>query len=97
MTTKEVTTAGPAGHEPPLTIAEAAKFLNVTERWLRRAKDDRRLPYVKLGHHVRFLAEDLRACLQAARVDMAAESVRGAPPARARAGGATPRKGYPRR
>lgn len=61
------------GHEPPLTIEEAAAFLNVTERWVRRAIYESRLPYYKLGHHVRLAVEDLRAYLASAKVAPVAE------------------------
>ena len=57
------------GHEPPLSIPEAAVFLNVTDRWVRRAVRERRLPYLKVGRHVRFLVEDLEAFLADSRVE----------------------------
>ena len=53
----------------PLTLSEAAAFLNVTERWMRRAVQERRLPYLKLGRHLRFLEQDLQAHIEASRVD----------------------------
>jgi excisionase family DNA binding protein len=59
------------GHEPPLSIPEAAVFLNVTDRWVRRAVRERRLPYLKVGRHVRFLVEDLEAFLADSRVEPA--------------------------
>ena len=55
-------------HEPPLTVSEAATVLSVTERWIRRAVHERRLPYIKVGHHVRFLVEDLRDYLSSQRI-----------------------------
>jgi len=36
-----------------LTIAEAAEYLNVSPRFLRRLVEERRIEFVKLGHHVR--------------------------------------------
>jgi excisionase family DNA binding protein len=57
------------GHEPPLSIPEAAEFLNVTDRWVRRAVRERRIPYLKVGRHVRFLVEDLQAYLAQSRVE----------------------------
>lgn len=57
------------GHEPPLSIPEAAVFLNVTDRWVRRAVRERRIPYLKVGRHVRFLVEDLHAFLVDSRVE----------------------------
>ncbi len=44
-----------------LTIEQAAERLNVTERWLRRAVFEQRIPYVKLGRLVRFAEDDLDA------------------------------------
>ena len=59
------------GHEPPLSIPEAAVFLNVTDRWVRRAVRERRIPYLKVGRHVRFLVADLEAFLADSRVESA--------------------------
>lgn len=40
---------------PLLTSQEAAQYLNVTERWLKRAVAERRITYVKgIGHGSRF-------------------------------------------
>jgi len=36
-----------------LDVAESAAYLNTTERWVRRAIFENRLPYVKLGALVR--------------------------------------------
>lgn len=55
--------------EPPLTLAEAARFLNVSERWMRRAVAQRSLTFIKLGRQLRFLPEDLRSTLEAGRVE----------------------------
>lgn len=59
------------GHEPPLSIPEAAVFLNVTDRWVRRAVRERRIPYLKVGRNVRFLIADLQAFLAQSRVEPA--------------------------
>ena len=71
MTTTASPVPGPA-HEPPLSIPEAAAFLNVTDRWVRRAVYERRLPYLKVGANVRFVVADLRAYLESTRVEPAA-------------------------
>jgi excisionase family DNA binding protein len=42
-----------------LDVAEAAQRLGVSERWVRRAIAERRLPFVKIGRHVRFDPADL--------------------------------------
>lgn len=50
------------GGEPEpalLTPAEAAQYLNVTERWIRRAVAERRIDFVKVGKLLRFRREDL--------------------------------------
>ena len=56
-------------HRPPVALPEAAAFLGVSERWLRRAVHERRLPYLKVGHYVRFLLADLEKFLTEARVE----------------------------
>ncbi len=38
----------------PLTLVEAAGYLNVTERYMRRLVAERRIPYFKLGRLLRF-------------------------------------------
>lgn len=59
-----------------LSIAEAAKYLNATERWLRRAVFERRVPYYKLGRLVRFDPDDLDRYLEANRVEAEPDSSR---------------------
>ncbi len=54
---------------PLLTIPETAELLGVKERWLRRAVEERRIPFYKLGRLVRFASEDLDAYLAAQRVE----------------------------
>jgi excisionase family DNA binding protein len=54
-----------------LNVAEAADRLNVSPRMVRRMKADGRLPFVKVGAHVRFLEEDLDMYIRNARVDPA--------------------------
>lgn len=52
-----------------LTIAQAAQYLNVTERFIRRLVAERRVVYHKLGKFVRFRREDLDAFLSSGRVE----------------------------
>lgn len=52
-----------------LAVAEAAEYLNVTVRWMRRSVDERRIAYVKLGAHVRFRRSDLDAYVAAQLVE----------------------------
>lgn len=56
-------------HDRPLTIAEAAQYLNVTERFVRRLVAERRVAYHKLGKFVRLRREDLDALLTSGRVE----------------------------
>ncbi|WP_108666288.1 helix-turn-helix domain-containing protein [Euzebya rosea] len=42
-------------------VKSAAERLGVTERWVRRAVAERRIPFVKLGRLVRFRPADLDA------------------------------------
>ncbi len=55
---------------PPalLTTSEAAEYLATSERHVRRLVSERRIGFVKVGHFVRFLADDLEAFLQQGRV-----------------------------
>ena len=49
-------------------IASAAERLGVTERWMRRAVAERRVPFVKVGRYVRFDERDLLAYIDRQRV-----------------------------
>lgn len=49
-------------------IASAAERLGVTQRWMRRAVAERRVPFVKVGRYVRFAEEDLQAYIDTQRV-----------------------------
>ena len=51
-----------------LDVAAAAAYLGVTERWMRRAVAERRIPFHKLGRFVRFHVDDLDAYLASQRV-----------------------------
>lgn len=51
-----------------LDIAAAAEHLNVTERWMRRAVAERRIPFVKVGRFVRFDVCDLDRWIESRRV-----------------------------
>lgn len=61
------TTSGLLG-ERLLTAAEAADLLGVPESWVREAARARRIPYLKLGKHVRFARSDLDSWLNERRV-----------------------------
>ena len=55
--------------EPPLTLSEAAAYLNVSQRFMRRLVAERRIAFHKLGHLLRFRAADLDLFLSAGRVE----------------------------
>jgi excisionase family DNA binding protein len=52
-----------------LTVHEAAELLKVRPSWLYEAARGRRIPFVKLGKHLRFIRSDLDAWLRDQRVD----------------------------
>lgn len=56
-------------HDPPLSIEQAAAYLNVEVRWMRRAVFERRLPYYKVGRYLRFRRKDLEEFLLQSRVE----------------------------
>lgn len=56
-------------HRPPLSVPEAAEYLGVSERWMRRAVAERRLRYIKTGKFVRFRPDDLDAWMDANTVE----------------------------
>ncbi len=58
---------------PPLTLAQAAAYLNVSERFVRRLVAERRIAFHKVGHFLRFQAADLDAFLEAGRVEPVAD------------------------
>jgi excisionase family DNA binding protein len=53
-----------------LTVKEAADRLGTAERFIRRLVFERRIPYTKLGRHVRIAARDLDAFIRAGRVEV---------------------------
>jgi excisionase family DNA binding protein len=57
--------------EPPLTLPEAAEYLNVSQRFMRRLVAERRIVFHKLGHLLRFHVADLDRLLAAGRVEPA--------------------------
>jgi excisionase family DNA binding protein len=78
MVTDYVTTASrrcpgeAAGEEPVmtlLTVDQAAERLATKPRFIRRLIAERRIPYVKLGAHVRLHATDVDEFIAAGRVD----------------------------
>jgi excisionase family DNA binding protein len=56
-----------------LTIAEAAAELHVPEGWLRKKVSARVVPFTRLGKHVRFTDDHLRAIVVAGQQPPLAE------------------------
>ena len=55
--------------EKYLTVSETAKYLNTSERFVRRLIAERRIAFYHVGRHVRFGLSDLDAWLSATRVE----------------------------
>ena len=58
-------------HVNLLTLAEAAERLGTSVRFIRRLRHERRVPFVKLGKHLRIDSRDLDAYIAACREDPA--------------------------
>jgi len=52
-----------------LTVAETAKYLNTSERFVRRLIAERRVAFYRIGRHVRLATGDLEAWLASSRVE----------------------------
>lgn len=52
-----------------LTVEQAADYLNTSVRFIRRLIAERRIPFHKIGRHVRLSVEDLDAFINAGRVE----------------------------
>lgn len=59
----------PKATEPLLDIPTLAARLAVSERFIRRLVHERRIPYFKVGHFVRFDPADVEQMLVASRVE----------------------------
>ena len=55
--------------DTPLTITQAAEYLNVSERFMRRLVAERRVAYHKVGKLLRFRSQDLDDFLESGRVE----------------------------
>jgi excisionase family DNA binding protein len=52
-----------------VTAQEAADRLGTSTRFVRRLIFERRIPFIKIGHHVRIAASDVDAFIAAGRVE----------------------------
>lgn len=59
---------------PPLGLTQAAEYLGVNPRWIRRAVHERRIPYAKVGRLLRFLPDDLDRYLEERRFEPTPEA-----------------------
>ncbi len=55
-----------------LTVPEVAERLGTSDRFVRRLIAERRIPYSKLGKHVRITDTDVDAFIAAGRVEASA-------------------------
>lgn len=51
------------------TVQEAADYMNTTVRFVRRLVSERRIPFYRLGRHVRLKRTDVDAFIDAGRVE----------------------------
>jgi excisionase family DNA binding protein len=58
----------PGHHRSPLDVRQAATYLGVTERYVRRLISEHRIDYFKIGNHVRISPQVLDAYLEASTV-----------------------------
>lgn len=57
-----------------LTVAEAAAYLNTSERFVRRLIAERRIAFHHVGRHVRLGVPDLEAFVRSGRVEPVSSS-----------------------
>ena len=57
-----------------LNVPEVAERLGTSQRFVRRLIAERRIPYTKLGKHVRIAAVDVDAFIDAGRVEAIASA-----------------------
>jgi excisionase family DNA binding protein len=50
--------------EPLLTRGEVAELIRKPVSWLRYAERTRRIPFVRVGQHIRYRASDINAWLE---------------------------------
>ena len=61
----------PSSEGHPLNLVETARYLNVSERYVRRLVAERRIPFLKVGRLLRFRPHDLEEYLVACQVRVA--------------------------
>lgn len=58
-----------SGLDGMLDVARLAKLLGVSERFVRRLVDERRIPFHKIGKYVRFRPEEVSLWVARCKVD----------------------------
>lgn len=58
------------------TFAEAAEMTKLRESWLRKAVSERRIPFRRIGRHVRFAQADIDALVTGAAVSVTPSPLR---------------------
>lgn len=58
-----------SNQDPLMTVAEAAEYLATSERFVRRLVSERRIPFVKVGRHVRIRLSAVDSFLAAGSID----------------------------
>jgi excisionase family DNA binding protein len=56
------------GRAPLMNVEQLADELGVSVRYVRRIIAERRIPYVKVGHFIRFQRDDVERWVEANRV-----------------------------
>lgn len=93
ITPDDEPTTGPDHAEALLTVEQAAARLGTSVRFVRRLRDERRLPFVKLGKHLRVESADLESYIASCR-EVARPAT--APPLSTTSVSAMPTAGWPR-
>jgi excisionase family DNA binding protein len=61
-------TATTTGRRPLMDLPTVAKYLGVNERHIRRLVQERRIPFIKWGHPLRFDPDEIDAWVDTKRV-----------------------------
>ena len=67
MTISDRSSSGPGRRPKLLTLKQVAEQLNVNERHIRRLVAERRIPFLKWGHLLRFDPDEIAVWLDASR------------------------------
>ena len=65
-----------AEKKPLMDLAAVAEYLGVNHRHIRRLVHERRIPFIKWGHLLRFDPDEIEAWLESARIPVAGRAGR---------------------